>query len=308
MHKIFLPALLLIAANLPASCLAGERQNAQKQSPKAEGASPVLVVFHNVRVFDGKRLLSQPQTVIIKDGKIVAVGPVASVRIPAEAKTQIEGGGSATLLPGLIDAHTHVYGNALAEALIFGVTTEFDMFTDYRMAAAMRAQQSQGTDGGRADLFSAGTLVTAPGGHGTEYGFPIPTITRPDEAQNFVDTRIAEGSDYIKIILDDGSTYGGHIPTLDAATIKAVVVAAHKRGKLAVAHIGSYADAKEVIEAGADGLAHLFVDRAPDPDFGKLLASHHAFVIPTLSVLQSISGGSQAAKEANTLEQVWKRV
>ena len=52
----------------------------------------------------------------------------------------------------------------------------------------------------RADLYSAGILATAPGGHGTEYGMAIPTLTKPEEAQAWVDARIAEGSDYIKII------------------------------------------------------------------------------------------------------------
>jgi hypothetical protein len=52
------------------------------------------------------------------------------------------------------------------------------------------------------DLFSAGTLVTPPGGHGTEYGFPIPTITAADQADAFVAARVAEGSDYIKIVYD----------------------------------------------------------------------------------------------------------
>lgn len=248
------------------------------------------LIIRNVRIFDGSRVLAE-DTVIVRDGKIAKIGK--KLAAPADALV-IDGTGQ-TLLPGLIDAHTHVYGEALKQALIFGVTTELDMFTDYRLAAGVRKQQAAGGNPDAADLFSAGTLVTAPKGHGTEYGFPIPTINGPDEAQAFVDARIAEGSDYIKIIYDDGSAYGLHFPTISKATMAAVVAAAHKRGKLTVVHIGTLQDARDAIDAGADGLAHLFVDRAPDADFGKFVAAHHAFVVGTLTVLESVSGTASGA-------------
>jgi imidazolonepropionase-like amidohydrolase len=253
-----------------------------------ESGRPLAI--RNVRIFDGSRVLAE-DTVIVRNGKIAEIGKRLS--LPADAQV-IDGDGE-TLLPGLIDAHTHVFGEALKQALIFGVTTELDMFTDYRMAAEVRKQQAAGKSLDAADLFSAGTLVTAPKGHGTEYGISIPTINGPDEAQAFVDARIAEGSDYIKIIYDDGSTYGLHIPTISKATMAAVVAAAHRRGKLAVVHIGSLQDARDAIDAGADGLAHLFVDRAPDEDFGKFVAAHHAFVVATLTVLESVSGVASGA-------------
>jgi imidazolonepropionase-like amidohydrolase len=248
------------------------------------------LVIRNVRIFDGSRVLAE-DTVIVRNGKIAGIGKRLS--LPADAQV-IDGTGQ-TLLPGLIDAHTHVFGEALKQALIFGVTTELDMFTDYRMAAEVRKQQAAGKSLDAADLFSAGTLVTAPKGHGTEYGISIPTINGPDEAQAFVDARIAEGSDYIKIIYDDGSTYGLHIPTISKATMAAVVAAAHRRGKLAVVHIGSLQDARDAIDAGADGLAHLFIDRQPEPDFGRFVATHHAFVVATLTVLESVSGTASGA-------------
>src|SRR5580700_4687477 len=72
--------------------------------------------------------------------------------------------------------------------------------------------------------------------------------------------------------------------------MKAVIDAAHKRGKMAVVHIGSQQQARDAIEAGADGLAHLFADSVPAPDFATLVASHHAFVVPTLTVLEGVSG------------------
>ena len=251
-------------------------------------------VIRDVRIFDGTHVIPKGQ-VWVQNGKIKAVG--TDLKAPAAVRS-INGEGD-TLLPGLIDAHTHAFGNALKEALVFGVTTELDMFTGHEYAAQIKREQSEGKDLDLADLRSAGTLVTAPHAHGTEYGMPIPTIASPDEAQAFVDARIAEGSDYIKIIYDDGKTYGLTIPTISKQTMAAVIAAAHKRGKLAVVHIGSLQGARDAIEAGADGLAHLFVDAAPDLGFAELVSKHHAFVVPTLSVLASISGAPSGQPLAN---------
>src|SRR5215467_10914684 len=239
-------------------------------------------VIRNARVFDGSKLLGQSD-VWVSDGKIKAVGK--NLKMPADVKV-VDASGD-TLLPGLIDAHTHAWGDALKRAEIFGVTTELDMFADVKYVQQIKKEQAEGKDLDLADLRSAGTLATAPGGHGTEYGITIPTLSSPTEAQAWVDARIAEGSDYIKIVVDDASAYGGHRPTLDIQTVKALIDAAHKRGKLAIVHIGTQKDARAVIEAGADGLAHLFSDSAPTPDFASVVAAHHAFVVPTLSVLES---------------------
>ena len=251
-------------------------------------------LFRNVRVFDGTRMLAA-QDVLIQSGRIARIGQ--SLTPPAGTVT-IDGQGK-TLLPGLIDSHTHTWGDASKTALMFGVTTELDMFTDAAAARTARAEQAAGKANDRADLFSAGTLVTVPKGHGTEYGMTIPTITEPDSAQSFVDARIAEGSDYIKLVYDDGHTYGMKLPTLSKETMRAVIAAAHKRGKLAVVHIGDLAGARDAIDCGADGLVHLFVDRAPDPDFGKFVAQHRAFVTPTLTVLMSITGEAGGAPLAS---------
>jgi imidazolonepropionase-like amidohydrolase len=116
---------------------------------------------------------------------------------------------------------------------------------------------------------------------------PIPSIDRPQPAQAWVDARIGEGSDYIKIIDDEAE--GGR---LDQETIEAVVLAAHRRGKLAVAHVLSEQKAREVITAGVDGLAHLFVGDAASRDFGQFAAAHHVFVVPTLTILRTLCGES----------------
>jgi imidazolonepropionase-like amidohydrolase len=252
--------------------------------PAWPAAAPVI--FRGVRVFDGSRVIPNAD-VVVRDGNIEAVGQ--NLAVPPGARV-IDGSGK-TLLPGLIDAHAHVWTrDMLEQQLMFGVTTVLDMFTVVKFAAEMRKEQAAGKASDRADLYSAGTLITAPGGHGTEYGFEIPTLSDPAEAQAFVDARIAEGSDYIKLILDDGSAYGGHWPTLSKETLTAAIAAAHARGKLTLVHIGTLQDAEEAINAGADGLAHLFSGPKSDPDFGKLAASHHAFVVPTLTVLEGVCG------------------
>ena len=179
------------------------------------------LVFRGVRVFDGERVI--PSTDVAVNGEtIVHVGPGID---PPEEADVIDGRGM-TLLPGLIDAHTHTFfPTQLEQAAVFGVTTELDMAGDPRFAAEMRAQQKAGKATHRADLLSAGTPATARGGHPTQlpsFG-KIPTLDAPEQAQEFVDERIAEGSDYIKVIYDDGSVYGLSFPTIDRKTLVAVV-------------------------------------------------------------------------------------
>jgi imidazolonepropionase-like amidohydrolase len=265
-------------------------QGAPRQNP-IDGS----VLISNVRVFDGERVT--PRTsVLVLNGRIARVA--ASISAP-EGTPVVDGTGK-TLLPGLIDSHTHTWGTALRDAAALGVTTVLDMFTDPTTAADFR--KLDGTAAGRetADFRSAGVLVTAPKGHGTEYGMAIPTITSPAEAQAFVDARIAEGSDYIKIVYDDGHTYGIRFATIDKPTLKAVVDAAHARRKMAVVHIGDLAGARDAVDVGANGLVHLFVDSTPDASFARLVAARRAFVIPTLTVLESIAwgdGGKVIAKD-----------
>lgn len=242
------------------------------------------LVFANVRLFDGETVITATN-VVVEDGLITAVG--MDVELPTDAQV-IDGAGK-TLLPGLIDAHTHVFSpDALRQALVFGVTTELDMFMDYQLAAQLRQDQAETGAVDRADLFSAGTLATAPSGHGTQFGLTIPTLTRPDEAEAFVEERIAEGSDYIKIILEDGQEIELDLPTLDQATVTALVEAAHANDKLALVHVQTLAAAQQALDAGADGLAHIFTDAVPADAFIEQAVDSGLFVIPTLAVFQNI--------------------
>ena len=250
-------------------------------------AQKTPVLFQKVRVFDGAKVI--PETdVLIEQGKIKEIGP----NLPVGEATVVDGAGK-TLLPGLIDAHVHVHGaETLEQALTFGVTTELDMMMSPNMEQQLKATDSDN----RASFFSAGFPATVPGGHGTEYGISIPTLTRPAEAEAFVEQRIREGSDYIKIMYTAGVDMGRMRlpPTLSRETLAAVVAAAHNNHRLAVVHIGSLSGAEDAINAGADGLAHLFRGTSSPKDFGQLVAQHHAFVIPTLSVMHSVCGPDSA--------------
>jgi imidazolonepropionase-like amidohydrolase len=242
-----------------------------------------ILAFRNVDVFDGSRMI-RGTTVLVRDGMIRAVG--SDMVVPPSA--QIIDGKGKTLLPGLFDAHTHLgmmFGEQfLRDALDFGVTTELDMWGP-DATLKLRNKISAGGLTDIADLRTAGTGVTVPKGHPTEMGGPdIPTLSPGDDVQAFVDARIAEGSDYIKII------YEHAYPTLTKQQLEDVVAAAHRRDKLVVVHVSTQSEARDAIAAGADGLAHIFADSPPDPGFAEFAAGHHVFVIATLSVIESAAG------------------
>ncbi len=258
------------------------------------GRSAETVYFRNVSVFDGLKRIPRVD-VVIADGRIVQIG--SDLTVPAGAAV-IAGDGK-TLLPGLIDSHVHATSVAdLKQSVVFGVTTGIDMFTSHQFAATMRAEQQTGKAPDRADLVSAGTLVTAAGGHGTEYSLRIPTIARPGDAVQFVADRLAEGSDFIKIVYDDGKEIGLAWPTIDRATLRAVIAEAHAHKKLAVVHVLAREFARQALEERADGLVHLFVDQPVDAGLLELAVTSKAFVIPTLTVLKNIAGDGNGASLA----------
>jgi len=274
--------------------------NASGQTP-----SPTQLI-RDVRVFDGERVLDH-QDVLLENGKI---SKLATTGISAPNAEVIDGKGR-TLLPGLIDAHVHIVDraeDAARQALKLGVTTQLDMFSGgERMKKIKTIEADDPPD--VSDLRTAGVGATVPGGHPTQMGGPsFPTITGPEQAQEFVDARIAEGSDYIKIIHDDGSTWNWttkRVAMLDNRTMRALVEAAHKRGKLAVVHALSEQQARDAIEAGADGLVHIFTGEKLSGDFGEFAAPsgiHHSDAFNHLSGLRKIGRpGARGRREIDGL-------
>src|SRR5690606_21459311 len=249
-----------LVAALAAAVLVHARPAQQQPSSTAAPATAPpdnSFAIRGARVFDGERV-TERANVVVRDGRIAAVG--ADVSIP-EGLDVVDGAGK-TLLPGLIDAHVHSWGNARADALRFGVTTELDMLGDWNRLPEIERQRESLAPTPRADLWSAGAAVTAPGGHGTQYGMDVPTLAADGDAGAFVDARVAEGSDYIKIIVEDLGAYDTdmRMPTLAPAQVAAAIDAAHRHDRLAVVHVSRRAAALQAVEAGADGLAHLFID------------------------------------------------
>jgi imidazolonepropionase-like amidohydrolase len=257
----------------------------QAAAPTRDSDAGNDVVIRNVRVFDGIRVLQNAQVLVI-DGRIAAIG--RRVNAPAGI-TQVDGSGN-TVLPGLIDAHTHSWADAARDALRFGVTTELDMLGDWNRLPALKTKRESIARSDEADLWSAGAAVTAPGGHGTQYGMKVPTLAADGDPAAFVAARVAEGSDYIKLILEDMSAYSAtnRIPTITAAQAKIAIAAAHGADKLAVVHVSRLRDGQAAINAGADGLVHIFGEPG-DAAFVAAAKKRKAFVIPTLSVLATMA-------------------
>jgi len=253
-------------------------------SAGAQAAPPVSDSFAitGVRVFDGSQVIPSA-TVVVLDGRIAAVGPNA---VPPPGIPTIDGTGS-TVLPGIIDAHSHARTRQeLERAIQFGVTTELDMWTLRHFANSMRREQDRNGAPYRADFFSAISPATPPEGYPynfTPHQREKPTLSGPEEADAFVADRFAEGSDYLKIMLEDGALVGFQVPVLSRETVRALTQAVHLRGKLAVAHVTVQSLARNAVEDGIDGLAHIFVDTPVDPGFVQLAVAKGIFVVGTLT-------------------------
>lgn len=249
----------------------------------------------NVRIFDGENVISE-RIVVLEGGRITAVGE------PIPSGATVIDGESATLLPGLIDSHVHTDPAGLRNALAFGVTTELEM--QGRWSPKRRRELATRDD--VADLRTSGMGVTTKGGHPSEYITSsgnllirylyrfFPSVQTPDQARRFVAKQVANGADYIKVFIEDGSTIGfPGLPVIAESTLLAAVNAAHEHGKLAIAHVSTADGASRAIASGVDALGHLFLD-TPTPGLIEAIAGSGAFVIPTLVTLSTAFGNSAA--------------
>ncbi len=282
-----------------------------------------ITAITNVRIFDGYQIIA-PRHIVIKGESIISVGG----DIPADA--MIIEGENATLIPGLIDAHVHTSIGGLRDALKFGVTTELEMNGDFTKRG--REIQLKNVND-IADVRSAGTAITAPGGHPDEllpdgdeipefvlkeleklseedreamlaaYAHDhdeIPQVTTVEEAIKHVHTQVDNGADYIKIMIEEGTVMGvPGLPVLSDEILRTAVTEAHKFDKLVIAHVLTAHSSQEAINLGVDGLGHLFIDRPEDTsELVKSIAESGAFVTPCL-VLNSSIIGNPASELAN---------
>ena len=226
----------------------------------------------NVTVFDGEKV-HENTSVLVKDGKIIGV----SVHLESDAEV-IDGSGK-FLMPGMTNSHVHAWAaTSLSEAVKAGVVNLLDMHGVEGFQPAMRALKDST---GFARFYYAGFAATAPEGHGTQYGFPVPTLASVDDAGGFVSDRLKAGAHYIKIIEEPWK------PTLSHEIVKAVIDAAHDQNTIAVVHISKVDDAYKVLSNNANGLVHIWWDEEmPESQLTELTKNKEFFVIPTLLTSQ----------------------
>jgi len=279
---VFMGVLTLAASGAPVRAQTG-------------GDGPGFLIV-DTRVFDGERVHARA-TVVVRNGLIVSIGATPA---DTEGLAVIDGAGL-TLLPGLIDSHVHVTPTAQTDAVRFGVTTELDMFSiaGGQVHADWVRQRRNLERTGEADTFTSGHGVTPPGGHPSQMaaaqGVTMETLAPDEDARTFVRARHAEGMDYLKIFQDDGSARYADGAAFEPDQLADIVTAAHELDLIAVVHVSDQRAALQAVSAGADGLAHVFMDTVAEPALIDLMVAREAFLIPTLSVRASGAGPAEAA-------------
>ncbi|MDJ0396402.1 amidohydrolase family protein [Rhodococcus sp. G-MC3] len=224
----------------------------------------------NVRVFDGHRL-SEPRTVVL-DGQVIGTDATGARSVDADGKV---------LLPGLIDAHIHLHGVETLEHLTsWGVTTGLDMATwPANLVDSLRSVD------GLTDIRSAGLPVIGPAGPHSHFGMPPEAVVSdPNAADSFVAARIAEGVDYIKIVLEAPGA-GGPEPAVAQATVNA----AHRYNKKVVAHASSVGAYALALEIGADFITHVPNGDALGPDIVATMLAQAKVAVPTLTMMHALA-------------------
>ena len=241
-------------------------------------------------MFDGFHML-RGQTVTAQGGMIRDLRRSEPGARPAGS---IDRSGK-TLLPGLIDAHCHIARvDSLEQAAALGVTTELDMFGYPKDLIPLRQKLAAGAYPNAADFRTSGIGANVPGGHPSEMGGPpFPALGPRDDVQQFVDARIAEGSDYLKILYDHT------LPGLTFPQLKDLVAAAHRRNKLVAVHETLQKDGLEAIEAGADEIEHIFADTPISRQFLDSAVANHVAITPTLAIVSAVSGRPTGPSLAN---------
>jgi imidazolonepropionase-like amidohydrolase len=242
------------------------------------GTSGSVKAIVGARVIDGSgRPAIENGVIVIRAGKIEAVGSSTAVRPPSGA--QIVNVPGKVIIPGLISAHVHISDvqgtrppaytneNTLRQLGVFaryGITTVWSLGGEQE--PAFKARDSQNVASlGRARIYVAGDVIVG---------------KTPEEARQMV-AKVAEGKpDVIKIRVDDqlGST-----AKMPPAVYRAIIEEAHRRGLRVAAHIFCLDDAKDLLRAGADIIAHSVRDKEIDSEFISLMKARNVPYCPTLT-------------------------
>lgn len=215
---------------------------------------------------------------LIRHGRIVSVGSVNQIRIPADA--DIVNVSSKTIIPGIINTHGHVGdvkgiepghyspGNILDQLALYaryGVTTVVSLGGDRPDAEPIRAVVDTSAAPGHARLYVAGTVITG---------------ETPGEAIAMVDNNFDMGVDLMKIRVDDNL---GSTAKMPEVVYKAVIKRSHELDLPLAAHLYYLDDAKSLIRSGADFIAHSVRDQQVDAALIHLLKERNVCYCPTLT-------------------------
>ncbi len=215
-----------------------------------------LVVWHGTVIDATGKSPIRDGIVVIRGPRITAVGAAADFVVPQGVRIVDAGGG--TIMPGIINSHTHGTGNPAIrrEFLVDGVTSVCNVGVSLDGLSAF--EQAAVPEGPAARAFWAGPILTAPGGYpgpvyGAQFGYEVGT---PEDGRKAVADLLDRGASMIKIALAPGDPRDPW-PVLDLERVRSVVEEAHRRGVLVRAHVFEpYIVADIVLPAGVDVIEH----------------------------------------------------
>lgn len=230
------------------------------------------VAIKNVHLFDGLSYYP-PTTVVIDGDRFGARNDTTGAEI-------IDGQGG-FLIPGLIDSHVHVRDtNTLESYAKWAVTAAVDC--GCWPVELMQSLRGHSTKLGAPALRCAGIVATVAGSiHSKFPGLPSSALLAgAHEAEQFVENRVLEGVDMIKIVAD--------VPGPDQKTVNALVVAARKHKKRSIIHASSSVSFNMALQARPDIITHAPMDEALDPESASVMAAANIVSIPTLTMEEAL--------------------
>jgi imidazolonepropionase-like amidohydrolase len=250
------------------------------------------LVLTNGTLVDGTGAPAIPDGVIvIRDGRITAVGQHTQVDIPTGAKIiDVQEG---TIMPGFINSHVHAAYNeeTLRAWAKRGVTTVRDLGAyETNLTQIFSSRDSLQAIPECARLIAAGLFINVEGGYPIAYwvGHAV-TITSPVEARQAVNQIVDAGADVIKTAFESGYTFGqSGWPVLSPEEAAVLVEAAHERGKLVTTHVTDFRDLEQALDAGVDEIAHMVVNEVPEELIARMIEMGTRWV-PTLELWQGIT-------------------